>query len=283
MQLSLYQAPYRMLKLRNPWGEKEWVGRASDGDRRFWSTVSPADRQRLGYSERNDGVFFILWEDFVNYFFMVDICKINDNASFTNLQAQFSRKRAEVFEFTTNGGSLTIELSQEERRNEKAYLENSFARSTLIVARHDEAADGYEYKYVDSSTSRFAEHNLELNNLPKGKYVIYAKYDWIESNPDTAGVSIYSECPTHLTSSSQSKYSNFLYKVFLDHARTNSKKQQLGQHPNEWVCKDLLLNKCGYGYIALHLDEKSTRRLGLEINERYPPSYPASTRRSDSC
>lgn len=29
-----------------------------------------------------------------------------------------------------------------------------YARSTLIVARHDEAAKGYEYKYVDSSSSR---------------------------------------------------------------------------------------------------------------------------------
>ena len=50
-----------MLKLRNPWGEKEWTGRASDGDRNFWSTVSPVDRQRMGFTEKNDGIFFILW------------------------------------------------------------------------------------------------------------------------------------------------------------------------------------------------------------------------------
>lgn len=30
----------------------------------------------------------------------------------------------------------------------------------MIIARHDEAEDGYEYKYVDSSTSKNAEHNL---------------------------------------------------------------------------------------------------------------------------
>ncbi len=40
----------------------------------------------MGFTDKNDGVFFILWEDFVNFFFMVDICKINDNASFTNVQ-----------------------------------------------------------------------------------------------------------------------------------------------------------------------------------------------------
>ena len=30
---------------------------------------------------------------------MVDICKINDNASFTNVSAEFNRKNAEMFEF----------------------------------------------------------------------------------------------------------------------------------------------------------------------------------------
>jgi hypothetical protein len=102
----------------------------------------------------------------------------------------------------------------------------------MIIARQDEAAEGYEYKYVESSTSKNAEHNLELTNLPKGKYVVYVKYDWIFNNPDTAGVSIYSESPTHLLKSKQSKHNNLLYKVFLDHARNSPKKQPLGQNQN---------------------------------------------------
>jgi hypothetical protein len=71
---------------------------------------------------------------------MVDICRINDNASFTNLDAEFSKKNAELFEFETTGGSVTVELSQDAKRNSKAYIENRFARSVVIVARHDEAA-----------------------------------------------------------------------------------------------------------------------------------------------
>jgi hypothetical protein len=50
-----------MLKLRNPWGEKEWTGRASDTDTQFWSKISPNDRQTLGYNNKNDGIFFLLW------------------------------------------------------------------------------------------------------------------------------------------------------------------------------------------------------------------------------
>lgn len=152
----------------------------------------------------------------------------------------------------------------------------------LIVARQDEAAEGYEYKYVDASTSQRAEHNLLLSNIPKGKYVLYVKFDWIYNDPDSAGVSLYSETPTHLVKVKQSKHSNLLYKVFLDHARNNPKKQLLGQ-ANEWVCNDLLLNKCGYGYIAFHLDENSSRKLGVEINERYSYMHAATTRRKGLC
>jgi calpain-5 len=54
-----------LLKLRNPWGEKEWNGRASESDAQFWKKMNPFDVDRLGYSFQNDGTFFMLWEDFV--------------------------------------------------------------------------------------------------------------------------------------------------------------------------------------------------------------------------
>lgn len=59
--LNLYEQPQRMVKVRNPWGQKEWQGRASDSDNQFWGQISAADKQKMGYSNKNDGVFFILW------------------------------------------------------------------------------------------------------------------------------------------------------------------------------------------------------------------------------
>jgi hypothetical protein len=83
-----------MVKLRNPWGHKEWKGRASDYDEAFWGSLTPAQKQNLDYIDSNrktntDGVFFILWEDFVTYFQLVDLCKINDNANYNFAETSF--------------------------------------------------------------------------------------------------------------------------------------------------------------------------------------------------
>lgn len=39
----------------------------------------------------------MLWEDFVNYFSMVDICRINDNANYISVESDFNRKNGQMF------------------------------------------------------------------------------------------------------------------------------------------------------------------------------------------
>jgi hypothetical protein len=63
----------------------------------FWSSISPADKQRMNFIQGNDGIFFMLWEDFVNYFDMIDICKVKDNACYLNVDIELDKKRGEIF------------------------------------------------------------------------------------------------------------------------------------------------------------------------------------------
>lgn len=84
----------RLIKLRNPWGHKEWKGRASDYDLDFWNQISATDKQLLHYEDvtrkqDKDGIFFVVWEDFLKYFSLVDICKLNDNAHYNFVQTDF--------------------------------------------------------------------------------------------------------------------------------------------------------------------------------------------------
>jgi hypothetical protein len=58
-------------------------------DKIFWQKMNQFDHDRLGYTFENDGTFFMLWEDFVQYFSMIDICRINDNAHYFSTQVEY--------------------------------------------------------------------------------------------------------------------------------------------------------------------------------------------------
>ncbi len=61
----------RLLHIRNPWGFKEWTGDWSDKSTKW----TPELRQKFNHLDREDGVFFISFEDYLNFFYITTICK----------------------------------------------------------------------------------------------------------------------------------------------------------------------------------------------------------------
>jgi hypothetical protein len=64
---NLEGGPFRLLKLRNPWGsEAEWTGDWSDGSDTWtrWPQVADA----LNFRAAADGFFWMIWEDFIRTF-----------------------------------------------------------------------------------------------------------------------------------------------------------------------------------------------------------------------
>lgn len=56
-----------LLKLRNPWGYKEWTGDWGD-DSAKWDLLAKEDKDRLweGHKVANDGAFFMSYADYLN-------------------------------------------------------------------------------------------------------------------------------------------------------------------------------------------------------------------------
>ncbi len=73
----------------------------------------------------------------MNYFDMIDICKVKDNASYMNVDVEFDRKRGEIFEMETEGGDVVVTLSQQSLRGMgEAEERRGYARNTLILAKY---------------------------------------------------------------------------------------------------------------------------------------------------
>ncbi len=60
----------RLLQIRNPWGAKEWNGKWSDNDP-LWNDYKS---QVTGFESKDDGVFFISFDDYDKFFYLTTIC-----------------------------------------------------------------------------------------------------------------------------------------------------------------------------------------------------------------
>lgn len=73
-----------LIQLRNPWGcDLEWKGDWSDEDNNW----TPELKKICGWSDADDGTFFMCLEDMKTYFSRVQICRNNDAYKYSYLKA----------------------------------------------------------------------------------------------------------------------------------------------------------------------------------------------------
>lgn len=75
-----YPDPLPMVRLRNPWGGIEWNGAFSDGSKE-WKAISNRERQMMGLVFKDDGEFWMTFDDFIKYYVTVALCHLVDTAN----------------------------------------------------------------------------------------------------------------------------------------------------------------------------------------------------------
>ncbi|XP_067418011.1 calpain-5-like [Emydura macquarii macquarii] len=64
----------QLIRMRNPWGSTEWNGAWSDGSKQ-WQQVCGRERRRMGVTVRDDGEFWMSFEDFCARFTDLVTCR----------------------------------------------------------------------------------------------------------------------------------------------------------------------------------------------------------------
>ena len=64
-----------LIRIRNPWGEKEWKGKWSDGSVE-WNSIPQEEKERIGLTFDEDGEFYMDYHDFKKYWTHLEICNI---------------------------------------------------------------------------------------------------------------------------------------------------------------------------------------------------------------
>lgn len=106
-----------IIKLRNPWGHKEWKGSWNDTSSKWTAEL----KQRLGVEDKDDGIFWMEIRDFMSQFSQYCVCKVNQNYQYSAIQldhiptSQKLTQRVVMMRVFRNT-HLHLSLSQKDKR-----------------------------------------------------------------------------------------------------------------------------------------------------------------------
>lgn len=151
-----------LLCLRNPWGHYEWKGDWSD----YSDKWTPGLRKQLGVENRDDGVFWISFNDFLNYFDSVEFAHspnyFNDVCSFEHTDSF-----AKIYYVQVSSLS-TLSFSVFDRNNGSDFL------CSVFLIKNDQIL---EASIVHSKS----QHSGRLYNLDIGEYhIVVYPHDNVE-------------------------------------------------------------------------------------------------------
>jgi hypothetical protein len=171
----------RLVLVRNPHGRyygvnTEWKGDWSDYSK-LWT---PELREHLHFQSKDDGTFWMSYEDYLKYFESTEICDIFYNANFKYFEVVGNAiKRPQVFNlFLEESSKVAISVYRETFRFNRKRKDKNYPIS-IVIAKYDintymlSSVDG---KFCSDDTCEFVE------KLEKGHYVVWVFYNHEKCN-----------------------------------------------------------------------------------------------------
>ncbi|XP_067876292.1 calpain-9 [Heterodontus francisci] len=78
-QVNSRGRPAQLIRVRNPWGQVEWNGPWSDNSPE-WKTVDPSDYRRLNMISKDDGEFWMAFDDFKRHYDKLEVCNLTPDS-----------------------------------------------------------------------------------------------------------------------------------------------------------------------------------------------------------
>ena len=217
-----------ILQIRNPWGKFEWTGEFSD-DSNLWT---PQLKQQLKVVKADDGIFWMPFEKFVQFYEGIGILKVKlghlNNSVVVKRDDQSNKSiiRLTVYEQTS---SVTVSIDQiDSRIVDNQNYNYSYFRVTIARI---EGKDKIEF--IDTVLS--PERNIFLeDNFKKGDYLILVEAYWNGNYAKEYGVGTYADSQVELEvlNVDQSLYNSAERLIWQSFAIKNKSKLKPSRNRN---------------------------------------------------
>ena len=173
---ELKEEGLKLVKLRNPWGEKEFIGDWSDKSSKWTDEI----KKKVDFEEdKDDGIFYMSYDDFVKYYEILEILKMKEGYGTV---ASCKIKKTEAYKCQI----IKFELKEKRHIFINLYQKNSrivrkngtyFPKSvkSFIILAQKEFQN--KYRYIKSMTSSKVHIGMEVD-LDAGIYYIFCDVNY---------------------------------------------------------------------------------------------------------
>ena len=222
----------KVIKLRNPWGNFEFTGDWSDYSSKWTEEL----KKKYEFNKKNDGMFYMGYEDFLKYFITIGFAKIHPDYVTNNIKIKKEQNiKCQLIKIRVNKNNNKnksvhsfIQLYQ---KNPRIILKDGTYQNTALcfIILVDS-----EFNYLISSSSNKMHIGIEYNLDPDKDYYIFSDLNY-RYDPNNKGknhgyrITSYSESIIdfeNLTENNKYNIPSLLRKSMIDYVKKNIKKSK---------------------------------------------------------
>ena len=260
VEVTTDDGPVRLLKVRNPWGHQEWTGDWSDNSDKW----TPELAELLDLKVKDDGVFWIQLEDYVQYYNTTTICKMRENFNMQSLRVSHPRGGSSAV-LVTIKKPTKIYFTASQYRWRMFPRDNNYKASfiKMILCKLGDAFAYEKYEYLDGRVTRAEDTTVEAEEgREPGRYIVWMEAEWEFEEINTIFFNTYADNEVELEEIKLDPQ-EFLPKVLLSCAMQKTKVKNYEAQGDENITRRMSISdaRCEYGYVVYENKSKDGNAL----------------------
>ena len=214
------QGKEKVVRLRNPWGNGEWNGDWSDSSSKWTS----AAKLKMSLIKRDDGDFYMGYNDFIKYYVTMGFAKIHPDYETTVVKIKKANAiKCQLIKVTVNKSQVHTYLSLYQK-NPRIITKQGYYQKTALCFM---MLCDKDFNYINSMASTDMHICVE-ETLKKGEYYIFCdvNYRYIGDNHGF-NITSYGECELpleNMTNSGKINISQSFEKALFSYCKVRNIK-----------------------------------------------------------
>ena len=210
----------KLLKLSNPWGDAEFSGDWSENCSKWTEEL----KEKLKYSEKKDGDFFISYSDFINYYGSVGIVKLHEDYLSNSIRiSKHQAKKAQLIKIKVLSKECHAYIQLYQKNPRIVLSDGSYQKPELSYIILTDKNFNYITSMSSNNMHLCVEHNLE-----RGDYYLFCdvNYRYVNPNQKVHGYNITSYSDNEIQFENVTEEVNIkecLHKSMITYCKNNIK------------------------------------------------------------